>query len=156
MAIKIPANPIVDPTQMSDAQATQMGYKTYIHGTTYNSGISPTIATDKGVGVVRSSSFVPYQTQDGGWRMTFNFHITLTSVTSAGVLFDGYINGVVWKAGVGVLRQAASALDIANSEVAHARLYGGQNWINIKTTSVTDEISISGDAELNGKPTWAY
>jgi uncharacterized delta-60 repeat protein len=56
------------PTLMSDSQATALGLKVYSAGIAYNSGIVPTV-TSNADGTISAATFLPYQTQNGSWRL---------------------------------------------------------------------------------------
>jgi len=55
-AARLPA-----PTAYSDADATRMGLKQYLHGTSYNGGISPTVTGIGSVSTILRAVFIPYQ-----------------------------------------------------------------------------------------------
>lgn len=124
--------------------ATQYGYKRYAIGTAYNAGITPTMT---GTGyTVASGSLVPYQTQDGTWRLRINVRGTITSTSSvlltlSGVTFSAVDQGMTFS-GNGV----ASVTAVAS---------GGTINVSNAVSNFTVVI-VSGDVELASKPTWAY
>jgi hypothetical protein len=138
------------PTSMSDVQATRMGYKTYLSGTNYNSSISPTVTGTNWT--TTRGAFIPYQMQDGSWRMKFN----LRGVFSAGVTAATVaINGITF--GVGV-DQAIAGWQRSSTSISTVMFYGesgSSNIVGYVTASATPFI-FSGDVELTSKPTWAY
>ena len=71
-----PRNLYFAPIGMSNAEATLRGLKQYLHGTAYNGGNAPTVG---GVAGVTRGVFVPYQTQDGTWRLKFNLVVNSLS-----------------------------------------------------------------------------
>lgn len=142
------------PADMTDAEATRLGLKQYLHGTTYNGGNAPTVA-GTGATILRGA-FLPYQTQDGTWRLKFNFGFTLSSATRTN--YVATINGVAAK-NITSYHQSVSV----NSSGGTA-LNAYQGWIlqntgtlNVYHASFTTEgYTVSGDIELESKPTWAY
>jgi len=132
------------PTSMSDALATKLGLKTYYHGTTYNGGIAPTVS---GITPGRAS-FVPYQVQDGGWRLRFNIEGSMSSSSTA----TATINGVVFHASYtqAVVTQGGGPVQ------GTASTNGGGASIGAAFSSAVTGVRLSGDVELASKPTWAY
>jgi uncharacterized delta-60 repeat protein len=57
-----------DPTLLSDIETTRLGYKKYLSGTAYNGGVVPTI-TGSVDGTITGAVLIPYQLQDGSWRL---------------------------------------------------------------------------------------
>jgi len=144
------------PTAMTDVQATSYGLKQYLSGTNYNSGISPTTTAPSCT--VARARFIPYQMQDGAWRMRFN--ITMTRASGANIAdLTVTIIGIVFK-NISNDNQALSmSADNLTSDanIGHSAavnntntLFGAFSANNILT------FRVSGDVELNAKPTWAY
>jgi len=144
------------PVGMSDQLATQLGLKQYLHGTTYNGGIAPTLTLTGGGGTLNSVArtvFIPYQMQDGSWRMRFNLvNAALSSavrttlqLTLSGVTFGG--------GGINVITPALSVSALAS--VAYTITSGGAIECNFPSNTISGFYA-SGDVELNSKPTWAY
>lgn len=139
---------------LSDATATRLGLKQYLHGTTYNGGNAPTVTCSTPGFVVFRATFLPYQIQDGSWRLRFNIYgngtnanISSTTITTA---------GVVYKTGTQVV---SSVLLGATYNPSYSYTSGTTSSIQIGTAAVSNnigEIGVSGDVELNSKPTWAY
>lgn len=141
------------PTSMSDALATKLGYKQYLHGINYNAGIAPTVTSNKAGLSVLQTSFVPYQLQDGSWRMKFNIAISFTS--SASTQVTATINGVTFAA----WRQAISAGHDSGTALSPSNAYAEGNQPNCHayfSSFTLDRMSFSGDVALANKPTWAY
>jgi hypothetical protein len=144
------------PTAMTDAVSTSLGLKQYVAGTNYNSGISPTLSgtnwtTTRGV-------FVPYQTQDGTWRLTFNFRGTRTTGSSIGS-YTVTVNGVTFKNTSNFLQAFVfGATNLAaDSNVGFG--YANPNAATLTMAFSSNDPSSffgSGDVELDSKPTWAY
>lgn len=69
---------------LPDAVATEFGAKVYSHGGSYNSSLAPTVTLSAGGGSlssVRLADFIPYRSEDGGWRMKFNVNVSLSSTS---------------------------------------------------------------------------
>jgi len=145
-------------SSMGDVLATQLGYKVYQHGTSYNSGVAPNITMTGGGGTLSSvvrSAFVPYMVQDGTWRLSISFVVTVSSTARTAATFA--INAVTFKntsswnqplwaqnydGSVGTL-YAFAATNTSNVQVNHA-------------SATTTAYGFTGDVELNSKPSWAY
>ena len=140
--------PSTDPTTLSDAAATSLGLKQYYHGTSYNGGNAPTVSSDAAatVSIIRGV-FVPYQTQDGTWRMTCNINLSHGSDTTHTIT----VNGITLK-NVSNYYQPLACVNNDGQAVGNP---------NTGTWSVTYSANktgshFSGDVELDSKPTWAY
>jgi len=144
----------MDVTNLSDAAATKLGLKQYRHGTNYNGGNAPTLSSAQGGFSVNHSSLIPYQMQDGGWRMRFNISVGITSAAISQIIVA--VNGIVAKSGA--TYQTGSAA--CNITVSYPRVLVGGNaneiTLNWPAAVTTSYISIIGDIELESKPTWAY
>lgn len=140
-------------SSLSDAQATILGLKQYLHGTTYNGGIAPTVTCGQAGFAVGRAVFVPYQMQDGSWRLKFNITSNFTSATITSVTVS--IAGISFKTGT---IQSVSSLFLSN--VNPSRSYAnpttGDVLVSITVSSTAAGVNISGDVELDSKPTWAY
>ena len=132
-------------SQLDNATATQLGLKQYLHGTTYNGGIAPTVT---GATVITRAVFIPYQTQGSEWRLRCNMDLNVSSGTSQTIT----INGVVFKSGIN------GAMAFSANVVTAAILHSDSAAATISCTfaSAITNLRISGDVELNSKPTWAY
>jgi uncharacterized delta-60 repeat protein len=84
MARAIVSNISTDPTALSDVEATRLGYKTYISGTAYNNGIKPTITSTLD-GASLNAEFIPYQAQNGSWRIKGNIPARSVSVFNTAI-----------------------------------------------------------------------
>jgi hypothetical protein len=140
------------PTSMTDAEATRMGLKTYSHGTTYTG--SPNSPTVTGVNVtgINSSSFMPYQKQDGTWWLKFNVWFTSSAQHTvdfnvAGILFTGQ-SVSTYSCNASLANTASTGRTSINDNLIYCRSYStgftGTSW------------TVSSDAPLASKPTWAY
>lgn len=138
------------PTAMSDSTATRMGRKTYLHGTTYAGGNAPTVAYTVNSGlVVERALFIPYQMQDGEWRLKFQIEVSGNNATNHTMSVDG----VLFK-NVSGYDQAVTAR--APSTTTNAYANDNTNQIIFSYSSATTVAGVFGDVELESKPTWAY
>lgn len=142
---------IIDPTQMSDSEATRMGRKIYRHGGSYNGGGAPTL-TQASLSSVNGSNFIPYQMQDGSWRMKFNFTVTLSSEarTSATIAIAGVVFSNDTAHNVSAAPTTGTALHGAFTTS------GGDVVTCVHASSATTIYRFSGDVALDSKPSWAY
>jgi hypothetical protein len=156
------ATATVDPTALSDVDATKIGFKEYRHGTTYNGGIAPTITLSSGGGTLNSVElgvFIPYQMQSGVWRMRFNIKVTLSNTSRTSAVLA--VNGVTFAdfgAGSGNRAQSISACAVnAAAQTSFNNAQENNNLLECTySTATTNEHLYSGDVELKSKPTWAY
>lgn len=136
------------PTALTDSQATALGLKLYFHGTNYNGGNAPTVS-GSGFSNLRSM-FIPYQMQDGTWRMRFNIRggntsLVTVSITINGVTFSAQYNAIA----VCQLTGATQALVQSFTDISNSTLVG--QW-----SAAVNGAAWAGDVELASKPTWAY
>lgn len=147
--------PIV--TAMSDALATQLGLKQYYAGTSYNGGNSPTVTNNGSSPATTRAIFVPYQVQDGTWRLKFNISMTYTSATVTQRVIT--INGILFK-NVANAYQPVSGMLVAGGIGNMVQCYADPNTANVAVTytssTTATQVAVSGDCELNAKPNWAY
>jgi hypothetical protein len=160
--VKVPgqvqvASPVIPTaTSMSDVSATALGLKVYTHTTAYNGGITPTFTMTSGGITSAYSALIPYQTQDGNWRMRFNIFLNLNAATSSNSLT---INGVSWL--INPLGGGSSYYPVSHFNGAlsstNAYVFNETNT-RLAFTSTTNRTDwgFSGDAPLNAKPSWAY
>jgi hypothetical protein len=137
-----------DPTTYTDAKATKLGLKQYLHGTSYNGGIAPTVSGAT-VSSVNKGVFVPYQMQDGSWRLRFNINIVSTSTNDV----QPSINGIT------TINQFQSISSMTNNGQAILASLALSNSSIFRCLYASPSSSItlfSGDVELASKPTWAY
>jgi hypothetical protein len=141
---------------LDDVTATQLGLKQYLHGTTYNGGIAPTVVAGGGVtsiGTINRAVFIPYQTQDGAWRLKLN--LTTSSSTSTSALAHQIgITGVVFKNVTNFNQSISWAENTTSFSVCLANT--NQIYIQHPSLFAPTGYNFSGDVELNAKPTWAY
>lgn len=143
-SIKAYVDSNTDPQTMSDAVATKLGHKVYSHGTTYNGGNAPTISYQTNTSLsVSASQFIPYQMQDGSWRLKFSASWTGTSSTN----HDINIAGVTFTA----VRHSVGAYEYSS---AYALESTGR--LVLRAASSAGAFATYGDVPLDSKPTWAY
>ena len=149
-----------DPTLMSNELATKLGKFIYVDdgSTTYNSGNRPdiTVANAGGdtLGAIQKADFIPYQIQNGNWRLKFHIRcslvgsntktaprFTVTSVRpSVTQGFHGFINQ-----GTNTIYQTYAEAGVNPGEF---------QFVHSSTTNT--EYLLWGDIELAYKPNWAY
>lgn len=136
-------------TSFDNASATRLGLKAYLHGTTYNGGIAPTVGGD--ASSVTRASFIPYQMQDGSWRMRFNIRCAHTTSWSTRTTS---INGITTPS----YTQAITGYnDAGGNALSRCFMNSSTNTLTILyTTGVAGDAYYFGDIELASKPTWAY
>ena len=128
---------IEDPTQMTDALATKLGYKEY----------TLTFTSTPAGWTVQRAIGIPYQTQNGNWRLRFNISATVTAGTS----IASTVVGVTFSSSY-ALQAIAVFGDIAGSR---GRASAGSGEIRVEHTSADGNFNCSGDVELDSKPSWA-
>jgi hypothetical protein len=139
-------------TEFDNATATRMGLKKYLHGTTYNGGIAPTVAGYLVTLNDISGVFMPYQNHDLSWGLrgwiradtaaSIKADFTLNGITSSSISRSINISG-------GSTNNAAfSGRNSENTNLFYCRTYSGAvtelNWY------------VYFDIDLASKPTWAY
>jgi hypothetical protein len=145
-----------DPTTYTDAKATKLGLKQYMHGVSYNGGNSPTLTCSQAGFSVGRAVFIPYQMQDGKWRMRFNIFANYTTATTSSVNIQ--ISSASWPEG----NQPCSSTFSGTSTIGRGYANAGAGGTNSRlyhdlTTGVsTSGVNFSGDIELSTKPNWAY
>jgi hypothetical protein len=145
-------------TNLDNATATRLGLKQYLHGTTYNGGNAPTVTLAAGGGTLSSVTralFLPYQTQDGTWRVRFNITLVLSAATRTGATIA--INGMTFK-NISNFKQAVNA-SLQHGSATFYSCYADANTSNIvhsHTSDSTANYQYSGDVELESKPSWSY
>jgi hypothetical protein len=140
------------PTSTADVKATQMGLKTYAHGTTYNGGNAPTITLNSGGGTLTGvdySAFIPYQMQNGAWRLKGSFGTTMSSTARTEVVFK--VAGIFMAA-----TQPISGSPSPGAAVQRMRAYADNNFAIAHVSASTTAYYVNFDIELTSKPTWAY
>lgn len=152
-------------TTMSDVLATSLGFKPYIadlsggaNDTAYSGGVKATVSLSSGGGTlttVNFAQFIPYQMQDGTWRLKLNLTVTLSSTGRTSVVIA--INGVTFF-NTGADGQALTGHSISGGVyTVYCRAIPSAGTIAIVTVvGTTDEYMFSGDVKLASKPTWAY
>lgn len=147
-----------DPANMSDALATTLGYKQYLDGTTYNGGNAPTLSGSSWT--TTRSVCVPYKMQDGTWRLRINARGVLSGLANNNV-FTLTINGATFK-NVTDWQQAIAVKVDSGTLTNNVSAYVTPNSSSIviiyngASVNLNDDYTLSGDVELNAKPSWAY
>jgi len=152
-----------DPILLTNAQATELGLKQYLadrsgaaNDIAYNGGVKATLSVaanklDATHGSVDRAVLIPYKMVDGTWRLKLNIYFTIaTGASSFGLLIAGIVGKSV---GSG---QVLTCSDVNAGVAGSAFSQAGGNAIFIATNASTTTVAISGDFELNAKPSWAY
>jgi len=145
-----------NPTALSDAAATSLGMKVYVgDGTTYNGGNAATITFSSSAGSISYdySSLIPYQMQDGTWRLKGNIggtgsatNRTYGSATVAGITSIAESQAI-----------SASVSDVAGTmQVAYITASSNTFTLYHAAAGSGDQYQWSFDIALASKPTWAY
>ncbi len=136
------------PVGFSLASPTDVGLvkaeKQYVGGTDF------TIASDAAatVAFIRSV-IVPYQTYDGAWRAKFNVSVTHGSETNHSLT----ITGLTFKNVSNFFQSVLLGGDSGDTGRAYTR--PNEEVITIEFNTASTSTRISGDVELDSKPTWA-
>ena len=145
------------PSQMTDEVSSMLGHKVYEHGVSYNGGQSPVITLSFGGGSLSSvtaSSFIPYQMQDGGWRMRFNFAVVVSATTRTNIGIA--VSGVTSKNN-GAYQTFSGVLLSGSGQIYQAYIAPNSGVFAISHPSVAGDVyGYAGDIDLESKPTWAY
>ncbi len=137
-------------TNFDDVTATRLGLKQYLHGTTYNGGIAPTVTCSQAGFAVTRAVFIPYQLQDGIWRLRFNLLCSFTSATITSLTVS--INGITT-----ISIQQVILSNFNNSTTNYGYFVASGNTITFVGSGLAETgIKSFGDIELSSKPTWAY
>ena len=132
-------------SSLDNATATQLGLKQYLHGTTYNGGNAPTVS-GSGISSITTGRFIPYQLQDGSWRLRLNIFAVYSPALASGV--------VSINLGAGVTFDVSSAISLLGGTGYSNGAAANIQWS--ATSGTISNVIISGDVSLSGKPTWAY
>jgi len=96
--------------------------------------------------------FIPYQTLDGAWRLRFNVVVILTVADGS---YFVHFSGVVFK-DIALFAQGVVCDPPFYSAVGIGYATPGEDYIQLSlATGSSSEVRISGDVELDSKPTWA-
>lgn len=151
-SLEINGNLKFSVTKLSNEQATSLGLKQYIAGNTYNGNNTISLGGTDSFSFTRAV-FVPYQMQDGTWRLKFNVRGT----RSAGAAGWISISGVIFKDASGWQQSIDASQNDANSiSKSYAFTSQNSNEISYSFTAPVTIILFSGDVELKTKPIWAY
>lgn len=147
------ANSAVTPTAFyspfggTDTDLTMKGQKKYASGTTYNSGINPTVTGTNWT--TAYAYYRPYQMSDGTWYLRFNIGGGFSSPVSSATLT---VTGITTPS----ITQALSLVTSSPTVASQAQSDGGAATISLNAASSVSNWRMAGDIELASKPTWAY
>jgi hypothetical protein len=144
-----------DPTLLSDAQATTLGYMTYVIGSTYNS-VTLDITASVGTRNAQGGTLRPFMTKNGTWFVEYHlFYNSSTSDLAAGTAFSiPGMNISVYDTATMFLQHGGNyGYSIARADI------GALNWIMRNNTGpgASGQLaSWSGTLQLTAKPTFAF
>lgn len=145
-------------TSLDDVLATQLGLKTYRHGTNYNGGNAPTISTNNSLASfsVGYSMFQPRMDQDGVWFLKAKGFMSFSSTNRADFSFG--INGILFRNTANAQRTGHATGTSGNADSRYVTFnHNEANFVLIFTSSQNHtSLWFEFDAELESKPTWAY
>ena len=141
------------PTSMTDAEATRLGLKVYLHNVSYNS-ITPTISMVAGSSLtsVTVGEFIPYLTQGGVWRLKFSAAMIVSSAARAVAAFAvvGVTTPAVYQAIATTVLGGAVPCQGYTDNASSAFM------VIVHASATTGNYICAGDIALAAKPTWAY
>jgi hypothetical protein len=141
-------------TAMDNAEATRLGLKMYVAGTSYNNSASPTLSGSNSWSTVRGV-FRPFQTQDGTWFLWMQVQGTVSSGSRTSSTVD--INGITTKNTAGYNQALACTSGGSATDSPSAEMGENDNTVVFRhATDTTTRYSFEGTIELESKPTWAY
>jgi hypothetical protein len=124
----------------------------YLGGSTYNGGVTLTVTPS--VSPTSSSyKFIPYQMADGSWRMKFNIGVVFAANQISSTLT---VTGITFKSSGAIAYQSASVANNSAPAAVQGICDNTTNTIRFFSASGATIWGISGDVELDSKPTWAY
>lgn len=149
---------------LTDEEATRLGYKEYFIGGTYNGGNTLNFNIGEGSASSVEGVLIPYQTQDGNWRLRFTIGFN-TSGTSGTFAFG--FSGLTASPPV-VDYQSVSAASFAGAAAVGQCLWrqdvgynsGQQMFMEPSAGDINSGVQVFGDVDLGAgptsKPIWAY
>lgn len=139
------------PAATSTARGIVYAQKQYVVGTTYTNG-TPNVTCGQAGWAVLRGALIPYQTYDGAWRLRFGINGTFTSASITAA--SATISGTTFKTGY---TQGCAGFFGGATTAPRIYIPGGAGTINFDTPSAlsVSGLSMSGDVELDSKPTWA-
>jgi hypothetical protein len=145
------------PAATSTTPGAVVGLKQYVHGTDFT--ITAIDWTVTATFFVKRAVIVPYQTVDGAWRAKLNIVAASRNSTDTASVNQTsgkiVISGLTFKS-TSQFYQNVSALGSPTAREA-GRCYADPNTSNLVVGYATaySFVSLSGDVELDSKPTWA-
>jgi hypothetical protein len=143
-------------SNLDDVTATRLGFKTYVHGGSYNGGAAPTVTLTGGGGSLSSvvrAAFVPYQLQDGAWRCRMNLNLSVSSAVRTSATFS--VVSLTAK-NVASYYQNVAVSDTSNVAMNGYVTANATTITCVHASATTTLYVIAGDIELESKPSWAY
>lgn len=148
-------------SNLDDQTATRQGQKIYLadasggtNDVAYNGGLKATIAFVGGAGTAGSltnvirAQLIPYQMQNGSWRVKFNIAVNFS--TTARTIARLSVNGLA----TGSTSDQAIACSVPGVSVTQQKT--DTNLVAVYASTSTTDHYYSGDVIVDSKPTWAY
>lgn len=138
------------PKTMGRAHATSFGHMTYHHDSEYKDSKKLTVSVDTGgPAQIIGSEIIPYQMNDGSWRLRFNINLQLkTASPSVGIK----MTGITYKES----HSQTVTVNTSHTTWSTGRTVQGSDRFDNYAGSAQIYWNVSGDIELESKPTWAW
>jgi len=141
-------------TSMSNALATQLGYKQYLWNTAYNASVTPSVSSGQAGWSTTYGYFRPYQLQDGSWVLRYSVQGSYTAANVASVAVT--ITGITFADAESVTGTLGSNITNNTSRGGLTGAGGNSITIFVSSSGNTSSFTATGEARLSSKPTWAY
>lgn len=142
----------LDPTTMTNAQATKLGFMQYVIGTSYTNG-TPTLSSTVAVDTLYRSVLIPYQTLDGKWRLKGNLAWT-TGVNSSQMTLT--LSGITFANTPGAETGGGGGSSLSFAGVCGITAKTNTGDMYFRCSQSDSSFRVFFEAELESKPTWAY
>lgn len=111
-----------------------------------------TVTGAPGTWTTDRAALIPYRTPDGIWRLRFNINGTVNSQSRT--IFNLTISGVTFKSYASYFQPVCSYNNANVPALSYVSYTTNEIYI-LHTNSITIRYGVSGDIELDSKPTWA-
>lgn len=140
---------------LNDAEATRLGHKQYLAGSSYANGVTISITNGSVSGLTTPRGvFVPYQMIDGTWRLKANVYVSFSTLTTSDQTFT--IAGITFKNSSGYNQEGTASNSSGSKKNASFANPNASTFRIIMESSSINAYYFSFDCELDSKPTWAY
>jgi hypothetical protein len=127
--------------------------KQYVAGTAYTNG-TPNVTSGQAGFSVGRMSLIPYQTSDGSWHLRFMGAGSFTTATISSLTIT--VSGVTFKTGTNFYQEISASWDNSSAApIAYTNQGAGTLAMGQSSSISVNGWHISGDVELDSKPTWA-